>query len=87
MKLTDQPLVSIIVNNFNCDKFVKDAIESALAQSYSNIEVIVVDDSSTDGSRKIIESYNNSVIPVFKKIGGQASTFNIGLETSKSERQ
>ncbi|HZV07815.1 MAG TPA: glycosyltransferase, partial [Gemmataceae bacterium] len=46
--------VSIIINNYNYGRFLRDAIESALAQTYPNVEVIVVDDGSTDNSREII---------------------------------
>ena len=48
------PLVSIVVNNYNYDQFLREAIDSALNQTYPSKEVIVVDDGSTDGSREII---------------------------------
>ena len=51
------PLVSIIIPCYNGRQFVGEAIESALAQSYRNIEVVVVDDGSTDGSSEVIKSY------------------------------
>jgi glycosyltransferase involved in cell wall biosynthesis len=51
------PLISIVVNNFNYVKFLSHCIDSALAQRYQKVEVIVVDDASTDGSRLIIENY------------------------------
>lgn len=70
--------VSIIINNFNYARYLSEAIDSALSQDYSGCEVIVVDDGSTDGSRQIIESYGDRVIPVFKANGGQASAFNAG---------
>ena len=49
--------VSIVINNFNYERFVGEAIESALAQTYAPTEVIVVDDGSTDNSREVISSY------------------------------
>ena len=49
-----QPYVSIIVNNYNYDRFLGQAIDSALAQTYPNLEVIDDDDGSTDNSREII---------------------------------
>jgi glycosyltransferase involved in cell wall biosynthesis len=82
---TFNPLVSIVINNYNYEKFLKEAIDSALSQTYPNIEVIVVDDGSTDDSRSIIASYGNQIIPVLKSNGGQASAFNAGFEASKGE--
>ena len=49
------PLVSVCVTSFNYARFVSAAIDSALSQSYPRIEVIVVDDGSTDDSRALIE--------------------------------
>jgi glycosyltransferase involved in cell wall biosynthesis len=73
---------SIIVNNYNYAAFLRDAIDSALAQTWANTEVIVVDDGSTDGSRAVIESYGNRIRPVFKSNGGQTSALNLGFEVS-----
>lgn len=76
-------LVSILINNYNYGRFLSDAIESALSQTYSHCEVIVVDDGSTDSSRAIIESYGDRIIPILKENGGQASAFNAGFERSQ----
>jgi glycosyltransferase involved in cell wall biosynthesis len=83
----DRPLVSIIINNYNYGRFLRDAIESALRQTYPFIEVIVVDDGSTDESRSIIEEYARvgKVIPVLKQNGGQASAFNAGFAASRGD--
>lgn len=61
------PLVSIIINNYNYGRFLREAIDSALNQTYPHVEVIVVDDGSTDGSQEIITSYGDRVIPVLKE--------------------
>src|SRR5436853_3004216 len=74
--------VSIIINNYNYGRFLRDAIDSALGQGYPNTEVVVVDDGSSDDSRDIIASYGNRIIPVLKVNGGQASAFNAGFEAS-----
>jgi glycosyltransferase involved in cell wall biosynthesis len=79
---TAGPLVTILINNYNYGRFLRDAIDSALNQTYPNTEVIVVDDGSTDDSREIIVSYGERVIPVFKRNGGQASAVNAGFAAS-----
>src|SRR6184192_1210231 len=68
-----RPLVSILINNYNYGRFLREAIDSALRQTYTNTEVIVVDDGSTDDSRQIIAGYGSRIVPVLKENGGQAS--------------
>ncbi|MEA5448616.1 glycosyltransferase family A protein [Leptolyngbya sp. CCNP1308] len=79
------PLVSILINNYNYENFLPTAIDSALNQTYSNVEVVVVDDGSTDRSRQLINQYGDRIISVFKKNGGQASALNAGFAASKGE--
>ena len=79
------PLVSIIINNYNYGRFLAQAIDSVLNQTYTNTEVIVVDDGSTDDSVAVIQSYENRIIPVLKKNGGQASAVNAGFAASSGE--
>lgn len=80
-------LVSVIIVNYNYGRFLRDAIESALNQTYPEVEVIVVDDGSTDNSREIITEYADTgkVIPVFKENGGQASAFNAGFAVASGD--
>src|SRR5262249_21783706 len=73
------------INNYNYGNFLRDAIDSALDQSYPNVEVIVVDDGSTDDSRDVIARYEDRIIPVLKQNGGQASAFNAGFARSRGE--
>jgi glycosyltransferase involved in cell wall biosynthesis len=74
---------SVIINNYNYARFLRDAIDSALAQTYPDTEVIVVDDGSTDDSREIIATYGERITPILKPNGGQASTFNAALPRSR----
>jgi glycosyltransferase involved in cell wall biosynthesis len=73
---------SIIVNNFNYGRYLREAIDSALAQTWDPVEVVVVDDGSTDASRDIIAGYGDRIVPVLKEHGGQGSTFNAGFAAS-----
>jgi len=80
-----EPLVSILINNYNYENFLGQAIDSALSQTYENVEVVVVDDGSTDNSRDIILGYGGRVLPIFKENAGQASAFNAGFENCKGD--
>lgn len=79
---TQSPTISIIINNYNYGRFLGEAIDSVLAQTYPFVEVIVVDDGSTDDSRQVIESFGERVCPIFKANGGQASALNAGFAIS-----
>ena len=63
--------VSIIIPNYNYGRFVGEAIDSALAQTHEPVEVIVVDDGSTDESRAVIESYGDRIKAIFQENAGQ----------------
>src|SRR5260370_8339525 len=78
-------LASVIVNNYNYERFLREAIDSALDQTYRNTEVIVVHDGSTDGWREIIASYGDRIIPVLKENGGQNSALNAGFSLSRGD--
>jgi Glycosyl transferase family 2 len=81
--MTDGRLASIIINNYNYARFLREVIESALGQTYPRTEVIVVDDGSTDHSREIIAEYGGRIVPVLKENGGQASACNAGFAASR----
>lgn len=76
--------VSILINNFNYGQFVGQAIESALAQTRA-VEVIVVDDGSTDDSRQVIAKFGSRIRMVFQDNGGQGAAMNAGFAVSTGD--
>jgi hypothetical protein len=71
---------SIVITNYNYGRFLTRCIDSALAQTYPDAEVVVVDDASQDHSREIIQSYGKRVAPVLQeRNGGQGAAFNAGF--------
>lgn len=69
----DQPLVSVIMPVYNCERYLSDSIESVISQSYQNWELLIVDDGSNDKSVSIIELYaeKDSRIRLYKNESGQ----------------
>lgn len=77
--------VDIVINNHDYGRFVAAAIDSALAQRHRPLQVVVVDDGSTDTSRAIIAGYADRVVTVLKANGGQASAFNAGFARCRGD--
>lgn len=79
----NNPCFSVIISNYNYARFLPQAINSVLTQSFDDYELIVVDDCSTDHSRDVILSYGDKIKPVFlDKNGGQGAAFNAGVAAS-----
>ena len=79
-------LVSIVVPVYNVEKYVEKCLGSLILQSYKDLEIIVVDDGSTDGSGKICDDFSrkDGRIKVFhKKNGGLSSARNFGLKRAR----
>ncbi|MDD5068307.1 MAG: glycosyltransferase family A protein [Candidatus Pacebacteria bacterium] len=78
------PLVSVIVPVYNGERFLKGALESILAQSYAHLEILVIDDGSTDGTAAIAQSFPN-VTYFFQKNRGVAAARNKGIRMATGE--
>jgi glycosyltransferase involved in cell wall biosynthesis len=80
------PTVSIVIANYNYADFLGAAIDSALALDWPAVEVIVVDDGSTDGSRELIERYGARITPIFFQPNrGQRAAYNAGFAKSRGD--
>lgn len=80
------PLVSVIVLNYNNGAYVEDCLQSVFSQTYPNIEILFVENGSTDNSTSIVEKYKAKVkiLRILENIG-QAAGRNIGLKSSNGE--
>ena len=79
------PLISCIIPVFNAERFLAEAIDSVFAQTYRPIEVIVVDDGSTDGSAEVAARYGDRVRYIFQENQGHASARNRGIAEAKGD--
>lgn len=80
------PLITTIVPAFNAEKTIGNTIEQLLNQNYRNLQIICVDDGSTDNTKKIIENFEKyGVILISKKNGGVSSARNAGLDFAKGK--
>src|SRR4051794_30025720 len=79
------PILSVIVTSHDYERYVGEAIASALTQHAGTTEVIVVDDGSTDGSRAVIGSFGTRIQTIFQANAGQASAQNAGFRASRGD--
>jgi glycosyltransferase involved in cell wall biosynthesis len=79
------PLVSVIIPTFNREAIIGDAIQSALQQTYSNIEVVVVDDVSSDNTAGVLAKFGDQIRTVVQKNAGPSAARNRGLELARGE--
>ena len=82
------PLISVIIPVYNVEQYLEECVNSVLTQTYKNIEIILVDDGSTDSSGSMCDSFsseNKNICVVHQKNGGLSAARNTGLSYAKGE--
>lgn len=85
MPANSLPLVSVIIPAYNAAAFLAETLDSVLAQTYENVETIVVDDGSTDTTPQLLDSYRNRITVLRQANAGQAAARNNGARSAKGE--
>lgn len=80
-----QPLVSVIIPSYNCESYIAETINSVLTQDYSPIELLIIDDGSTDNTCKIIEQYGNRLTLIQQSNAGVCSARNKGIKEANGD--
>lgn len=83
-----QPKVSIIIPAYNCDKYIGKCIESVKNQTYENIEIVIINDGSTDKTKEVISSYiskDSRIIYIEQKNSGPSTARNNGIDKSTGD--
>lgn len=82
----NQPIVSIIVPSYNVERYIEECLDSILAQTYQNIEVIVIDDGSTDATPYLLKPYESKVKLTLNELNkGQGAVRNQGIKNASGE--
>ena len=77
--------VSIVIPVYNTEKYIEKCIKSALNQTYDNVEIIVVDDGSTDSTPSLLKKFEDRIKIITKKNGGTASALNHGIKNMSGQ--
>lgn len=82
-QMNNNDLVSVVIPIYNSEKFLNDSIKSVINQTYKNIEIICINDGSTDDSLKILKNHSDKVIIILQTNQGLASAVNTGIQNMK----
>lgn len=80
------PAVSVLMSCYNAERWLRESVDSVLSQTFRNLELILVDDGSTDDTRAIIQSYcerDSRIVPLFKSNSGLADSLNAGIAIAR----
>ena len=82
-----KPLITVLMTVYNGQDYLRPALESVLAQTYKNFELLIIDDASSDDSLRIIKSYQDPRIAVYSNPQnlGQTRSLNVGLKFATGE--
>ncbi len=80
-----KPLVSVIIPNYNYEKFIAQTIESVLSQTHKELEILVIDDESKDNSIEVLESFGDKITVIRQKNAGVSAARNNGIQKSNGE--
>lgn len=85
MDSNQQPVVSVVMPVYNCEAYIHDAVESVLSQTFSDFELLIIDDCSTDRTLEVISQFNDPRIYVFHKSvnSGITDSLNLGIEKAR----
>ncbi|WP_020482957.1 glycosyltransferase family 2 protein [Methylomonas sp. MK1] len=83
--MNNPPLISIIIPVYNSEKYLEEALQSALSQTYNNIEIIAVNDGSTDSSQDILKKYADSIKILSQPNLGASAARNLGVSVSSGD--
>ena len=77
--------VSIIIPSYNCASYVEEAVQSALSQTYSDCEVVVINDGSTDNTEEVLAPYRDKIVYISQENKGLAGARNSGIKRASGD--
>lgn len=83
--MNPNPRVSVVIPAYNCDRYIVQAVGSVLAQTYSDYEIIVIDDGSTDKTRQVLAVFEDFIRYIYQENQGVSAARNLGIRESKGE--
>lgn len=82
-RMNREPMVSVVIPTYNRAAMLRDAIDSVFAQTYTDHEIVVVDDGSTDGTRAVLDRYGDSIATCHVQRVGPARARNVGMQQAR----